>query len=42
MSFKHIFSYEKKLKIVEEYLEGINSFRESCSIYGMCQSSLKN
>ena len=42
MSFKHIFSYEKKLKIVEEYLEGINGFRESCRIYGMCQSSLKN
>ncbi|MEY8762510.1 MULTISPECIES: transposase [Clostridium] len=42
MSFKHKFSFEEKVKIVTEYLNGTNGFRESCRIYNVSQSGLKD
>lgn len=42
MSFKHKFSYEEKVKIVTEYLNGTNGFRESCRSYSVSQSGLKD
>lgn len=42
MSFKHKFSYEDKLMIVEKYITGEIGFREACRVYGMNQSALKD
>lgn len=42
MSFKHKFSYENKLMIVEKYMTGKIGFREACRVYGMTQSALKD
>lgn len=41
MSFKHKFTYEEKEKIVMEYVNGVNGFRETCRIYNVSQSGLK-
>lgn len=42
MSFKHKFSYEDKLMIVEKYISGNIGFREACRVYGMTQSAFKD
>ena len=42
MSFKHKFSYEEKVKILSEYLDGIYGFREICRRYNINQGSLKD
>lgn len=42
MSFKHKYSYEEKIKILQEYQTGTHGFRELCRIYGMTQQSLKD
>ena len=42
MSFKHKFSFEEKLNITTEYLNGKIGFRESCRIYSISQQSLKD
>lgn len=42
MSFKHKFSFDEKIKIVTEYLNSKNGFRESCRIYNVSQQGLKD
>lgn len=42
MAYKHKFSYEEKVKILSEYLNGIYGFREVCHRYNINQGSLKN
>ena len=42
MSFKHKFSYEEKVKILSEYLDGTYGFREVCRRYNINQGSLKD
>ncbi len=42
MSFKHKFSYEEKVKILSEYLDGNYGFREVCRRYNINQGSLKD
>ena len=42
MSFKHKFSYEEKVKIVSEYIDGTYGFLEICRRYNINQGSLKN
>ena len=42
MSFKHKFSYEEKVKILSEYLDGTYGFREVCRRYNISQGSLKD
>lgn len=42
MSFKHKFSYEEKVKILSEYLDGIYGFREVCRRYNINAGSLKD
>lgn len=42
MAFKHKFSYEEKIKILSEYLDGTYGFREICRRYGINQGSLKS
>lgn len=42
MAFKHKFSYEEKVKIVSEYIDGIYGFREICKRYDLNQGSLKD
>lgn len=42
MSFKHKFSYEEKVKILSEYLDGTYGFREACRRYNINQGSLKD
>lgn len=42
MTFKHKFSYEEKVKILSEYLEGTYGFREVCFRYNINQGSLKD
>ena len=42
MSFKHKFSYEEKVKILSEYLDGTYVFREVCRRYNIDQGSLKD
>lgn len=42
MSFKHKFSYEEKVKILSEYLDGTYGFREVCRRYNIDQGSLKD
>lgn len=42
MSFKHKFSYEEKVKIVSEYIDGTYGFREICKRYNLNQGSLKD
>ena len=41
MAFKHKFSYEEKVRILSEYLEGTYGFREICNQYKINQGSLK-
>lgn len=41
MAFKHKFSYEEKVRILSEYLNGIYGFREVCNRYNINQGSLK-
>ena len=33
MAFKHKFTYEEKVKIVSEYIDGTYGFREICKRY---------
>ena len=42
MSFKHKFSYEEKVKIVSEYIDGTYGFLEICRHYNINQGSLKD
>ena len=42
MSFKHKFSYEEKVKILSEYLDGTYGFREVCRRHNINQGSLKD
>ena len=42
MSFKHKFSYEEKVKIVSEYIDGTYGFLEICRYYNINQGSLKD
>ena len=35
MAFCHKYSYEKKERILMEYLNGTHGFRELCRVYGM-------
>ena len=42
MSFKHKFSYEEKVKIVSEYIDGTYGFLEICRRYNINQGSLKD
>lgn len=42
MSFKHKFSYEEKVTILSEYLDGTYGFREVCRRYNINQGTLKN
>ena len=42
MPFRHKFTYEEKVKILTEYLDGVYGFREICRIYNINQGSLKN
>lgn len=42
MSLKHKFSYEEKVKILSEYLDGTYGFREVCRRYNINQGSLKD
>lgn len=42
MTFKHKISYEEKVIILSEYLDGIYGFREVCRRYNINQGSLKN
>ena len=42
MAFKHKFSYEEKVRILSEYLDGTYGFREICNRYKINQGSLKN
>ena len=42
MSFKHKFSYEEKVKIVSEYINGTYGFLEICRHYNINQGSLKS
>ena len=41
MSFKHKFSYEEKVKIVSEYIDGTYGFLEICRRYNINQGSLQ-
>ena len=41
MAFKHKFSYEEKIRILSEYLNGTYGFREICRIYDINQGTLK-
>ena len=40
MAFKHKFTYEEKVKIVSEYIDGTYGFREICKRYDINQGSL--
>ena len=42
MSFIHKFSYEEKVKILSEYLDGTYGFREVCRRHNINQGSLKD
>ena len=42
MAFKHKYSFEEKVKILQEYHTGVHGFRELCRIYGMAQQALKD
>ena len=42
MAFTHKFSYEEKVKILSEYLDGTYGFREVCRRYNINRGSLKN
>ncbi len=42
MAFKHKFTYEEKVKIVSEYIDGTYGFREICKRYDINQGSLKD
>lgn len=42
MAFKHKFSYEEKVRILSEYLDGTYGFREVCRRHNINQGSLKN
>ena len=42
MAFKHKFSYEEKVKIVSEYINGTYGFVEICNRYNINQGSLKD
>lgn len=42
MSFKHKFSYDEKVKILSEYLDGTYGFRKVCRRYNINQGSLKD
>lgn len=42
MSSKRIYSYEEKVKIISEYLNGERGFCEICRVYGINQGSLNN
>lgn len=42
MSFIHKFSYEEKIGIITNYMNACYGFRESCRIYNISQSTLKN
>lgn len=39
MAFKHKFTYEEKVKILTEYLDGVYGFKEVCQIYNINQGS---
>ena len=42
MAFKHKFSYEEKVRILSEYLNGTYGFREICKRYSLNNGTLKN
>lgn len=42
MAFTHKFSYEEKVKILSEYLDGTYGSREVCRRYNINRGSLKN
>lgn len=42
MAFKHKFSYEEKIKMLSEYLDGTYGFKEICRRYNINRNSLKN
>lgn len=42
MPFKHKFSYEEKVKILSEYLDGVLGFRDICKHYNINHGSLKD